>query len=285
MRISDPSSKEYGQHLSQDEVSQLPAVRIEADNKQLVKFFAPAEHAIDRVTTWLKSSGIENVELDRGRHWLNFMATVAQLEDLLHTEYKFYAAPSGKQAIACDEYSVPGDLQRYIDLVQPTIHLTAAGVVDKKKQPIPKRDSSTGLPSLGSPDDPSLPKKGPNKPPSNSTGVSHEVVFWACADQMTPGCLRALYGIPPTGHLPPRPAPDVPLTTFGVVEFDPQSYLPDDFDPFYKQFEPDVPAGTRPVLLSVDGGALQTNQQGSDFNTESNLDLQYAISLGKSIST
>ena len=37
--------------------------------------------------------------------------------------------------------------------------------------------------------------------------------------------------------------------------------------------------GTKPILISIDGGVDQTNQTGFDFNGESDLDLQYAFGL------
>ena len=37
--------------------------------------------------------------------------------------------------------------------------------------------------------------------------------------------------------------------------------------------------GTKPILISIDGGVDQTNQTGFNFNGESDLDLQYAFGL------
>lgn len=58
----------------------------------------------------------------------------------------------------------------------------------------------------------------------------------------------------------------------------PESYLPGDLDMFFKNFSSSQ-VGQRPVFKSIDGGVLLTNETGLGINTESDLDLQYAMSL------
>lgn len=46
----------------------------------------------------------------------------------------------------------------------------------------------------------------------------------------------------------------------------------------FRNFTPSI-TGSRPKLVSIDGGVVQTQNQSFDLNGESNLDLQYAMSL------
>ncbi|KAL0565190.1 hypothetical protein V5O48_016840, partial [Marasmius crinis-equi] len=92
-----------------------------------------------------------------------------------------------------------------------------------------------------------------------------------CDQLITLYCLRALYNIDYTPVATDR-------NTYGIVEFTPQAYLADDLDLFFANFSPSQ-VGDRPVLVSIDGGVVQTQNQSFDFNGESDLDLQYAMGL------
>ncbi|PKK52803.1 hypothetical protein CI102_2713 [Trichoderma harzianum] len=73
MNISHPNSEHYGKHLSASEVDEM---------------FAPSKKRIDAVTKWLKSALSDRViNLSRSRQFLELNATVAELQDLLHTDY------------------------------------------------------------------------------------------------------------------------------------------------------------------------------------------------------
>jgi tripeptidyl-peptidase-1 len=66
--------------------------------------------------------------------------------------------------------------------------------------------------------------------------------------------------------------------TFGIVEFTPQSFLTGDLDLFFGNFSPSQ-VGVRPIPVLIDGAVVQTTNQSFDFNGESDLDLEYAMSL------
>jgi tripeptidyl-peptidase I len=66
--------------------------------------------------------------------------------------------------------------------------------------------------------------------------------------------------------------------SYGIVEYTPQSYIPSDLDVFAKNFTPGA-VGYRPKLDSIDGGEIITGPPDFSVNSESNLDLQYAIGL------
>lgn len=86
---------------------------------------------------------------------------------------------------------------------------------------------------------------------------------------MTPECLRALYGFG-EGNLS--------SSSYGIVEYTPESYLTSDLDLFYEQLATYVPTGTYPGFDSIDGGAVYDDLD-IDYYAEPSLDLQYAIAI------
>jgi tripeptidyl-peptidase-1 len=96
-----------------------------------------------------------------------------------------------------------------------------------------------------------------------------------CDRYTTLDCLRALYGINYKG---PRSPPNKNTDIFAVVEYTPGAYLPSDLDMFYTNYSSGL-VGTRPKLVSIDGGTDQTTEQSSSNNAESDLDIQYAQGL------
>ncbi|CAK7236917.1 hypothetical protein SCUCBS95973_009771 [Sporothrix curviconia] len=109
--VSHPESPNYGRHWTPDQVADM---------------FAPTQEAIDAVLAWVASEiGLagDSVSLSRGRHWVQFSATVSQMETLLKTEYHVYQnADHGARHVACEQYHVPEHLREHIDLVMPTVH-------------------------------------------------------------------------------------------------------------------------------------------------------------------
>ena len=88
--------------------------------------------------------------------------------------------------------------------------------------------------------------------------------------------MEALYLIPPAFT-------NVQKSPFGIVEYTPQSYLQEDLDVFFANFSKRQRQKT-PTLVSIDGGAPQTEFQGFGYNGESDLDLQYGMTLANPIS-
>ena len=241
---------------------------------KIAELFAPAQESIDAVQDWLASSGIESsrITLSRGRNWLNFEASIAEIESLLQTKYRVYTHSSGQNHIACEDYSVPEHLSKHIDLIMPTVQFDTKIVSDsdlKRKRDIPA-NLQPGNPSNGF-----LPKKGPTiKGPGAAPDAAQPFDLSTCNTQITPDCLRALYSAP-NGTLA--------MSSYGIVEYTPQAYLQSDLDLFYTNLAREIPAGTGPTFDSIDGGVDQTTTQSFNNNGESDLDLEYAIALGMSI--
>lgn len=225
-----------------------------------------SSESVDSVSTWLTEAGFaaDRISQHVNKGWVEVSdATVSEIEDLLQTEYYVYDHKHGSSHIACEEYSVPYDLSNdHIDIILPTIHF------DARKKPsqedtLRKRQKRDGLPSLIGNNTQSLPKPG-KELDINEINVSD---LTDCDTQITPDCLRALYNFT-TGTLN--------VSSYGIVEYGFQSYLPDDLDLFFGNFSSDL-VGLRPTLDSVDGGSPQTLIQTFEFNGESDLDLEYAM--------
>lgn len=122
--------------------------------------------------------------------------------------------------------------------------------------------------------------KSPGKPGSgslpnwNHSFLPHSDIIKElqnCDKQITPWCLRLLYKFPPGLTVNPK-------NSYGIVEYTLQAYVPSDLDLFFNNFSTKQ-VGQRPVLDSIDGGYLQQTLTGFIYNGESNLDLEYAMTL------
>lgn len=174
---------------------------------------------------------------------------------------------------------MPEDVQRHV--ITPTVRFDIKLETLKKKRDmdanevkVTKRQTTVAghyvqprtAKAVGNPNNGSLPKAG------------EKVPFGAILDQLehcdtsiVPNCLRALYDFPPD-------FPANPKNSYGIVECTPQAYLPSDLDMFFRKFSLSQ-VGDRPIFDSIDGGFLQTNMESSNYNGESDLDLEYAMSL------
>jgi len=171
--------------------------------------------------------------------------------------------------------------------VTPTIHF------DAKTR---KRGEGARVP-VGQPG-----KSGPQTT-GKVTDIFHELT--SCDSQITPNCLRALYGLwyDPVATKENSYGIGVYLyRTIYVsdeqnhqVEYTPGAYLQSDLDMFAKNFSTGL-EGVSPILTSIDGGnfhkffaqratdqvlsgVIQTSEEGFDYNGESNLDLEYGMTL------
>ena len=149
----------------------------------------------------------------------------------------------------------------------PTVHFDTK-IVERSDSKKAKRTFKPGDPGSGF-----LPKKGPIiKGPGAQPDAARPFSLATCNSQITPDCLRALYSFP-NGTLA--------KSSYGIVEYTPQAYLQSDLNLFYSNLAREIPSGTAPIFDSIDGGVDQTSTQSFDDNGESDLDLEYAIALGR----
>lgn len=225
--------------------------------------------------SWLIESGIDtdHISLTPSKAWVDVNATVAEAEELLQAEYHIYEHTLGASHIACREYSLPSHLSAdHVDIILPSVHFDAKvtrppkGEVSKRQ--IGQLDShssahNTAVKNVGLLNG-HLPK------PGKQINVNEVQIDTSTCDQfIIPDCLRLLYSFG---------SGSVGLSSYGIVEYTPQAYLPADLDLFFSNFSSDL-LGQRPIFDSMDGGVLQTIDEAFQFNGESDLDLEYAMAL------
>lgn len=94
------------------------------------------------VKSWLVDSGIreERISQSANKAWLQFDATIEDMEQLLQTKYHFYEhVNGGRKHIGCEEYKIPAAVSDHIDYVTPGVKLLATRAMGDIK----KRDLAT----------------------------------------------------------------------------------------------------------------------------------------------
>jgi len=196
-------------------------------------------------------------------NWVNFNATVGELESLFHTTYHYFEhEETGTPSIACDDYSVPMNLRQHIDLITPTVHFDAK----VKRDPASIEENRQKKRTLRAGAAKNIGTVSGNVAAPKAAGWSVNIKnplisqLDACDQFITPACLRALYQFLPNVISNKK-------NSFGVVEYTPQAYVPGDLDMFFKNFSSSM-VGQRPVLASIDGGTVQQQAQGFEYNGE-----------------
>jgi tripeptidyl-peptidase-1 len=256
MDVSHPESTKYGRHMT---------------SAQVVDMFAPRQETVSAVMGWLRDFGVNtaHVRTSASKGWLSFNLTVGEAEQLLKTDYYVYEHSSGKLHPATEEYSVPATIQPHIDFITPTLHFdlklirhpkTGNGSNNSSLEDV--NSAGTGLANLF--------KIGGLARYANSGQAGN---LSLCNQEITPICLQALYNF--TNYQQKSSQKN----NYGIVEYTPQSYVQSDLDLFLSQYKLSA-NGTTPIIYFIDGAVFDTPDTGNlDINGESNLDLQYAISL------
>ncbi|KAI0261677.1 subtilisin-like protein [Gloeopeniophorella convolvens] len=219
------------------------------------------DSTVAAIKEWLTGTGFagDRIRVLPSKGWIEVNATVGEVEYLLGTEYHVYEHTSGAKQLGCHEYSVPDHIRDHVEMIKPTVQLNTRVPEDPRRLRKRANPSHLGQPS------------GANGPKTNGVKVNAKPTLDECDQFLTPDCLRALYNF----YYTPK-ATD--KNSYGIVEFTPQAYLAGDLDLFFKNFSSSL-VGKRPTLVSIDGGVLQTSNQTFDDNGESDLDLEYAMTL------
>ncbi|KAK1986216.1 peptidase S8/S53 domain-containing protein [Colletotrichum cereale] len=157
MDLADPSSPNFGRHMSEDEV---------------LSFFAPPQSIVDAISEWVTLSGIPRswIQQSRNKQWIQFNANVSVVENLFHTKYYIYEHHSTQSRVfACPGYYIPPELASHIDYVKPGVHL----IVRSSRLSITSRSTS-------------IYKRGNPSPDNAGT----------CDRYVTPQCIADRYRIP-----------------------------------------------------------------------------------------
>ncbi|KAF4311026.1 putative tripeptidyl-peptidase 1 precursor protein [Botryosphaeria dothidea] len=235
--VSDPDHHRYGQHLSAEAVNEL---------------IKPSDEALELVHEWLNGSGIDvsSLRYSPAQDWIDVALPVADIEQLLDTEYSVYQHQDGNQLVRTSQWSLPRHLHEHIDAIQPTTSFMRTGA---------KASDALEL----------APWTAPNyTPPSNST------ISKVCnVSSVTPECFQNLYST--KGYVAKTGKSKVGFTNYlGEVPIRP------DTEKFLTKYRPDAvdDAHTFTQTSVADGpvqdGPLNFTQAEDGTSKEANLDVQ-----------
>jgi len=108
LSVSDPTSVDYGQHLSNEEVHSL---------------VAPSPRHLEAVLAFLKEKKHNPVPVSPNSDFLQVVLTVQEAEKLLETEYHVFRHSSGRLVHRTFNYTLPTEVAAAIDFVAPTVHI------------------------------------------------------------------------------------------------------------------------------------------------------------------
>ncbi|TVY24505.1 Aorsin [Lachnellula hyalina] len=254
MEVSHPGSMTYGKHLSKEEVHSL---------------FAPADETIKIVKNWLLGFNLiqkRDIIHYENKGWLAVDMPAKHAETLFGTEYYEHETNKGELRIGCDQYHLPRHISSHVDFVKPGVKLSAP----LKKREIEKRGSPRsspgGIPHLSNTNPPHY--RG-LEPPFGAGGLP--LALQNCGVNITPTCIKALYGIPTARYHQPE-------NSMGLFEtYD--AFSQEDVSLFLGKFAGNVPSHTAPQVISVDGGKAPVKPGNHRNGRESDIDLDLAISL------
>ncbi|EFW99720.1 protease s8 tripeptidyl peptidase [Grosmannia clavigera kw1407] len=253
MDVSHPTSANFGKHWSAEAV---------------IEAFQPSGETVEVVTAWLVGAGIskERITHSDNKAWLAFDATVAEAEQLLHTEY-LHDGAAGQALVGVEQYHLPGHIQEHVDYVTPGVK---AVVMDLERR---QKRSTTSKKMKAKRVTQTLARNARRKlrPFPRNVGDVTAANLTACDTVLTPACIQALYNFT---------APEVDATVstdnaLGIFE-EGDHYDQADLNSFYAMYALQVPNGTHPDLDSIDGGVSPID---GDAGGESLLDFTIAYPI------
>lgn len=113
LETSNPDHRDYGKHMSRDEIERLTK---------------PTEETQNRVKAWLASHGIA-AEAPVNNGFIQVKVTAAQANKLLAADYGLYHnAAEGRSSLRTTSYSVPVSMHEHITTIQPTTMFASLGL-------------------------------------------------------------------------------------------------------------------------------------------------------------
>ncbi|KAH0421987.1 hypothetical protein CcaCcLH18_13096 [Colletotrichum camelliae] len=242
MRVSDHESPGYGRFWTPEAVGRA---------------FGPTPAADADISAWVRSHGIDPavaVRRSRAGH-LRLRLNVDEASRMLQTEFfVFRNAATGERGVACHNYSLPSAVAGHIDFVTATGGAPPDGPTNRGRRRRAPRDGR------------------PGKRQAQVEDAAAKVDD--CSQFTTPSCLRGFYGIPKRAG-GEEAHPD---NSFGVFQPSWQTWLPEDLDQFFRLLQPEL-VGKRPAMEPIDGGYTQQDFKIPSFNTEPDLDFEYAMAM------
>ncbi|CAG7918310.1 unnamed protein product [Penicillium olsonii] len=220
--LSTPGSAEYGKWLEKHDIdSQFPIV----DKGPVIQ--------------WLQQADISEITGDGSL--VNFTGSVENVNRLLNASFAYYQN-GGSKKLRTIQYSIPDDLDDYIDIISPTVYFG-------------KVQGATPVPSKSS--------------PLQAQKVSSKEVSPSCQTSITPSCLKQMYNI---GDYVPEPAAG---SRIGFGSFLNQSAQKSDLEAYEALFNITSQSFT---VETINGGIDNQNAPGSDVG-EANLDVQLITAI------
>lgn len=212
--------------------------------EDVAALFKPTPNTIFDVMKWLEESGHNQsrVNISHGGDRLSLNLSVKEASTLLQATFHHQKhQETGQEQITCPHYHIPKSLARSIDYILAASPIHTHRFI--RRQQIPLNGKVAALAPLPS----------------------------GCLTQTTLSCLRILYGIP--DNISPHQD-----NSLEVYEPSWISGLPEDLDKLFKQMQKNL-VGHRPKVDAVNGGYLQRNYTGTNWNLEPNLDFEYTMAL------
>ncbi|KAL2753756.1 hypothetical protein ACRALDRAFT_2126631 [Sodiomyces alcalophilus JCM 7366] len=117
--VSDPSSPEYGQYMSESEVNE---------------FFKPRDDSFAEVIDWVAASGFQDIHLTPQAAAINLAATVETADQLLGANFSWFDV-DGTRKLRTLEYTIPDRLADHVDLISPTTYFGRARLDGPRETP------------------------------------------------------------------------------------------------------------------------------------------------------
>eukprot|EP00935_MAST-01C_sp_MAST-1C-sp1_P001450 g1450.t1 len=311
LRVSDPDSDEYGQHLSLSQVNGL---------------VAPRAASIRQIESWLRGHGV-NVERDlraatSSKDFLVLRTTVQEAERILDTKFSRFehALAAGKLLLRTSKaYRVPKAVALHIDFVSPAGRFPHPKYMNPHRiqRVRPKRHKEAGRPNRH------LRRQDAKAPPMEEMQLAEELEpllvkhhssadgpeasdAWAMQGQprihastrrrtasswLEPKDMLSYYGV---GDIEASGAPSHAQEKFtcstgptgqGVISFLHETAdLDGDLQEFFEAFMPSS-VGQRPVVWEGEDADTATTPAGSSSTIEASLDTEYLMSIGRNVNT
>ncbi|KAG6845432.1 hypothetical protein H0H87_009339 [Tephrocybe sp. NHM501043] len=247
--VSDPYHDRYGAHLSKEETEAL---------------VAPHRDSLEAVNEWLESHNIYEADIVRSpaKDWVTITIPVSLAEKMLDTKYNVWKHSSGDEMVRTTSYSLPDNLHRHVDVVQPT---TMFGRFKRDKSTIVWLDEEVEGAS----------QKAQTLAATTITDASTGAeVDASCNATITIKCLQQLYNA--VGFVPSVPKQN----SIGITGYLEEFANLQDLQLFYADQRPDA-LNSSYKFVSVKGGL--NNQTLSEAGVEAGLDVQFAFGLSHPI--
>ncbi|TFK88152.1 subtilisin-like protein [Polyporus arcularius HHB13444] len=158
--VSDPTSENYGHHLSKSEVEQLVAPKAESSKA---------------VSDWLSKNGISPDSTSASGDMVTIKVPAEKANALLNANFTTYThEASNTTMVRTLAYSLPSDLQEHVAFIYPTTQF------------IPPASRKAAVKVI-------QPFRKTKRSQSKRADIPSQ-----CAQVITPQCLQAIYNIPPT---------------------------------------------------------------------------------------